>query len=149
MALHNKKGMKMTIFRTDYNGRRLCRWYCEFCKYTKPSRIPSAEAGAGSRRLYVNANKTCFIRVRDISTLNGSPLKLIEKFMYFGSSVLSTEGDVNIRLVRIWTAIDWLWIVWKSDLSHRIKLDFFQAAVVSVLLNRCTTRMLKNALRKS
>ena len=34
----------------------------------------------------------------DIFTLNRSSLKLVEKFMYFGSSVLSTESDINMYL---------------------------------------------------
>ena len=30
-------------------------------------------------------------------------------------------------------------VIWKSDLSDKIKRDFFQAAVVSILLYGCTT----------
>ena len=30
-------------------------------------------------------------------------------------------------------------IIWKSDLSYKIKWDFFQAAVASILLNGWTT----------
>ena len=41
--------------------------------------------------------------------------------MYLGSSVSSTESDVNIRLTIAWTAIDWLSITWKFDLYHKIK----------------------------
>ena len=59
--------------------------------------------------------------------------------MYFGSSVSSTESDINMHLVKAWIVIDRLSIIWKSDLSDKIKRDFFQAAVVSILLYRCTT----------
>ena len=38
-----------------------------------------------------------------------------------------------------WTVIDSLLIIWKSDLSDKIKWDFFQAVTVSVLLYGCTT----------
>ena len=46
------------------------------------------------------------------------------------------------------TAIDWLSIIWRSDLSDKIKLDFFLAAVVLILLYGCTTWTLRKALRK-
>ena len=68
---------------------------------------------------------------RAISTLNGGLLKLIDKFIYLGSSISSTESDVNIRLAKTWTAIDRLLIIWKSNLSDKVKWNFFQATVVS------------------
>ena len=54
----------------------------------------------------------------------GEPLILVDKFMYLGSSISSTESDVNIRLAKAWTAIDRLSIIWKSGLSDKIKRDF-------------------------
>ena len=45
------------------------------------------------------AHKTeymCFNQRGDISTLNGSPLKLVDKFTYIGSSVSSTETSTRI-----------------------------------------------------
>ena len=44
--------------------------------------------------LHVNARKTeymCYNQTGDISTLDGTSLKLVDKFTYLGSSVLSTE----------------------------------------------------------
>ena len=35
--------------------------------------------------------------------------------MYLGSSVSSTERDINMRLAKAWTATDRLSIIWKSD----------------------------------
>ena len=46
----------------------------------------------------------CFNQTGDISTLNGSPLKLVDKFTYLGSSVSSTEADINTRPVKVWVA---------------------------------------------
>ena len=43
---------------------------------------------------------------------------------------------------KTWTVIDRLAIIWNSELSDQMKRDFFQAAVVSVLLYGCTTWML-------
>ena len=75
----------------------------------------------------------------DISTLDGSSLKLVDKFTYIGSSVSSTEKDMDTRLTKIWTAFDKLLIIWKSDLTDKMKRSFFQEAVVSILLYGCTT----------
>ena len=80
--------------------------------------------------LHVNADKTeymCFNQRCDISTLKGGPLKLVDKFTYIGSSVSSTEKDINMQLVKAWTAIDRLLVKWKSDLTDKIKHSFFSS----------------------
>ena len=41
-----------------------------------------------------------------ISTQDGTSLKLVDKFTYLGSSVSSTEKDIDTRLTKAWTAID-------------------------------------------
>ena len=43
------------------------------------------------------------------------------------------------RTEKAWTYIDRLSVIWKSDLTDKIKRSFFQVAVVSILLYRCTT----------
>ena len=48
----------------------------------------------------------CFNQAGDISTLVGTSLKLVDKFTYLGSSVSSTEKDIDTRLTNAWTAID-------------------------------------------
>ena len=68
----------------------------------------------------------------------GTPLKLVDKFTDVGSSVSSTEKDINTRLTKAWAAIDRLSIIWKSDLTNKMKRSFSQAAVVSILLYGCT-----------
>ena len=69
------------------------------------------------------------------------------KCMFF-SSVSSTEKDIDTRLTKAWTAIDRLSIIWKSDLTDKMKRSFFQAAVVSILLYGCTTWTLTKRLEK-
>ena len=69
-------------------------------------------------------------------------------FTYLGSSVSSTEKDIDKRLTKAWTAIDKLSVIWKSDLTDKMKLSFFQAAVISILLYGCTTWMLTKRLEK-
>ena len=83
-----------------------------------------------------------------ISTLEGTPLKLVDKFTYLGSSVESTEKDIETRLTKAWTAINRLSIIWKSDLTDKMKCSFFQAVVTSILLYDCTTWTLTKRLEK-
>ena len=90
----------------------------------------------------------CLNQTGDISTLNGSALKLVDKFTYLGSSVSSTETDIDTQLAKAWTAIDRLLVVWKSDLIDKMKCSFFQAVVVSILLYGCTTWMLTKRMEK-
>ena len=76
------------------------------------------------------------------------PLKLVDKFTYLGSSVSSTEKNIDTRLTKSWTAIDRLSIIWKSGLTDKMKRSFFQAAVVSILLYGCTTWTLTKRPKK-
>ena len=81
----------------------------------------------------------CYNQIGDITTLDRDSLKLVDKFTYQGSSVSSPEKDIITQLTKAWTAIDRLSIIWKSDLTDKMKPSFFQAAVVSILLYGCTT----------
>ena len=77
----------------------------------------------------MNADKTeymCFNQSGDMPTLKGCSLKLVDKFANFGSSVSSTENDINTRLANAWTVIDRLSVIWISDLSNKIKSNFLQ-----------------------
>ena len=77
-----------------------------------------------------------------------TPLKLVDKFTYLGSSVSSTKKDIDTWLTKAWTAINRLLIIWKSDLTDRMKCSFFQAAVVLILLHGCTIWTLTKQLEK-
>ena len=93
----------------------------------------SLERAATDIGLHVNAHKTeyrCYNQTGDISTLDGTPLKLVDKFTYLGSSVSSTEKDIDTRLKKALTSINRLSIIWKSDLTDKMKRSFFQVAVV-------------------
>ena len=90
----------------------------------------------------------CYNQTGDISTLEGTPLKLVDKFTYLGSSVESTEKDIETRLTKAWTAINRLSIIWKSDLTDKMKRSFFQASVTLILLYGCTTWTLTKRLEK-
>ena len=71
----------------------------------------------------------------NISTLNDSSLKVVDKFTYLENSEndLNTENGIDTRLVKAWTAIDRLSVIWKSDLFDKIKHNLFLADAVSIL----------------
>ena len=110
--------------------------------------LERATTGIG---LHVNAHKTeylCSNQMGNISTLDRTSLKLVDKFTYLGSSVSSTKKDINTWLTKAWTAIDKLSVIWKSDLTNKMKRSFFQTAIVSILLYGCTTWTLTKRLEK-
>ena len=90
----------------------------------------------------------CFNQRGDLATLNGSSLKLMDKFTYLGSSISSIKKDINTRLAKEWTANHRLSVMLKSDLTDEIKRRFFQAVVVSILLYGCTTWMITKRVEK-
>ena len=92
-----------------------------------------------SSSLLLQQCPACLVRLGDIPTLNGSSLKLVDKFTSLGSSVSSMETDIDTRLTKAWTAINRLSAIWKSDLTDKMKRSFFQAAIVSILLYGCTS----------
>ena len=65
-----------------------------------------------------------------------------------GSSVSTSEKDIDTRLTKTWTAIHSASVKWKSDLTDKIKRSFFQEAVVLILLYRSTTWTLTKRMEK-
>ena len=115
------------------------------------TQLHSLERAAAGIGFHVSAPKTeymCYNQTGDTSTQDGTSQKLVDKFTYLESSVSSTEKDIDTRLTKAWTAIDRLSIIWKSDLTDKMKRSFFKAAVVSILLYGCTTWTLTKRLEK-
>ena len=76
------------------------------CIYSNPLPWTGAAAGIG---LHVNAHKTeymCYNQTGDISTREGTSLKLVDKFANLGNSVSSTEIDIDTRLTKAWALDD-------------------------------------------
>ena len=76
--------------------------------------LHSLERAAAGIGIHVNAHKTeymCFNQAGDIFTLEETSLKLVDKFTYLGSSVSSTEKDIDTRLTKTGTAIDKLSVI--------------------------------------
>ena len=71
---------------------------------------------------------------------------VVDQCTYLSSNISSTVSNVNI--VKAWTAIDGLLIIWKPDLSYKIKLNFYQTVTVSVLLYGCILWVLTKCMEK-
>ena len=84
--------------------------------------------------------------LRKSITHTGS-LKLVDKFTYVGSNVSSTGTDIDTRLTKAWTDYR-LSVIWKSDLTDKMKRSFFHAVVVLILLYGCTTWTLTKRMEK-
>ena len=54
-----------------------------------------------------------------------------------------------MRLAKVWTATYRLSVIWRSDLINKMKCSFFQAAVMSILLDGCTTWTLTKRMEKN
>ena len=65
-----------------------------------------------------------------------------------GTCVSSTEKRHRHTANEASTVIDILSIIWKSDLTDKMKCSFFQAAIVSILLYGSTTWTLTKWLEK-
>ena len=113
--------------------------------------LHSLEQVADGIGLHVNAHKTeymYFNQTGDISTLDGSSLKLVDKFTYRGSSVSSTEKDIDTRLTKAWTALNKLSIIWKSDLTDKLNAVSSKQRSYRYCYNALLGR-LQNGWRKS
>ena len=64
------------------------------------------------------------------------------------ASYIYIYKDIETRLTKVWTAINRLSIIWKSDLTDKMKRSFFQTAVASILIYGCTTWTLTKQLEK-
>ena len=81
----------------------------------------------------------CFKQDGAICTLINEHLKLADHLTYLGRIISSTESDVNIRKGMVWTVIDRLSAMGRSDFSYKIKREFFRAVAMLVLLYGYTT----------
>ena len=71
----------------------------------------------------------CYNQTDDISTLDGTPLKLIDKFTYLGSSVTSTEKDIASILLYGCTT-------WTLTKRLEKKLDGNYTRMLRAILNK-------------
>ena len=87
------------------------------------------ESAAATIGLNVNAGKTEQISYNQngtINTINAERIKLVDDFTYLGSSIASTEKDIDIRIAKAWSSLNKLTCIWKSNLSDELKRNFFR-----------------------
>ena len=65
-----------------------------------------------------------------ISTWKGEAMKLVDNFTHHCSNIASTENDSNIGIGKMWTVIDRLSTILKSNLSEKIKREFFSVSII-------------------
>ena len=88
------------------------------------SLLHSLQLAASSTGVYVNKTEHMCLDPRgNISKLKGCLLKWEDNIIE--SSVSSSEIDNNTRWAETWTAMDWLSVKFKSDLTDKIKRSFF------------------------
>ena len=88
--------------------------------------LHSLEQAAAGIGLHVNAHKTeymCYNQTGDIFTLDGTLLKLVDKFTYLGSSVSSTEKDIDTRLRRCSSPIFFIDLPWLHPSNFYWSID--------------------------
>ena len=100
--------------------------------------------------LIVNSPFNLFnIRSQKLKHLTAKEICSVTLFSYlFSPQINFVQKDIDTWLTKAWTAINRLSIIWKSDLTDKMKRSFFQAAVVSILLYGCTTWTLTKQLEK-
>ena len=116
------------------------------------SRLHSLEQEPKGIGLYINVNQIefkCFNEKGAFSTLSDKTLKFENQFTYLSSNISSAESDVNVSFAKIWNVIEKLSIMWKFNLSDKIKWVFFQAVPVSILLYGCITWTLTKHIDKT
>ena len=98
------------------------------------SLLHSLKQSGGGIGLHMNSDKIehmCFNWEWDTSTLNRGFLKLVEKFMYLGRGISSTDNETKMRPAKAWTAIDKLLTIMKSDRSDKLKQFFSTSGCVN------------------
>ena len=108
----------------------------------------AAEIGLG-----VNADKTEYISLNQannscIKSLKGKFIKQVNDFKYLGSYVASTDHYVNVRIGQAWAALNNMTSIWKSNLSVKLKKNFFRATVESILVYGSITWTLTSSIEK-
>ena len=83
-----------------------------------------------------------------MKSLSGHYIKHVEEFKYLGSYIGSTQHDVSVRIWSAWATFHSLIIIWKSNLSSKLKRNFFRATVKTILVHGSITWTLTSTLDK-
>ena len=69
-----------------------------------------------------------------VTTLDGTPLEVVDDFNYLGAWIASTQHDIKIRRAKAWSALHGMDKVWRSPMTPDTKRRLFVSTVESVLL---------------
>ena len=100
-----------------------------------------------SKTEYMSLNQDSSVSM-SMKSLNGEAIKNVLDFKYLGSYIASTGNDVSIRIGKVWAVLNNLNKIWTSNMSIRLKRNFFRATVESVLVYGAITWTLTIALEK-
>ena len=103
--------------------------------------------------LIINIEKTQFMAfnqpagVASIIELDGKQLKEVPDFQYLGSRMASAAADLKHRSALAWTAFWELDKLWRAKhVRMKLKLNIFQASVISILLYGCEAWIVNEAM---
>ena len=88
--------------------------------------------------LSINTNKTKAILIgqedQNVYTLDGNNIETVEDFQRLGVWIVDSKKEVRTRKAKAWSVMLNLNSIWRSDMNRRLKVNFFKAAVESILL---------------
>ena len=90
--------------------------------------------------LGINAKKTKVMPINAdepvvrVTTLDGTPLEIVDDFNYLGAWIASTQQDIKVRRAKAWSALHRMDKVWRSPMTPDTKRRLFVSTVESVLL---------------
>lgn len=69
-----------------------------------------------------------------IISSKGKTLKCVEDVKYLGSWIESSKKDLEVRIGLAWSGMNKMSAIWESTLPNDLKIQFFRAAVESILI---------------
>ena len=61
-------------------------------------------------------------------------MKLVDNFIYLGSSIQSSQKDMEVRIGQAWNALNKMDRILKSNMQNQLKVNFFRVTVENFLL---------------
>ena len=110
------------------NAEKACRLLCEVERHC--NRIGLGINAKKTKVMPINADEP-LVRV---TTLDGTPLEVVDDFNYLGAWIASTQHDIKLRRAKAWKALHSMNQVWRSPMSADTKRRLFVSTVESVLL---------------
>ena len=74
-------------------------------------------------------------QIQSLESLEGKNPECVTNFEYLSSWIITTSRDIASHMAKTWPALYKLDNIWNSNLPRRLKMQFFRAVDVSILLN--------------